>query len=71
MKRNLTMENFLMTRKLRKKVQWGLKRVEELLERNAAHSDTFYRVLNRADVRALRSLANFTKETLVAQERYS
>ncbi|OFV87134.1 MAG: hypothetical protein A3D93_01755 [Acidobacteria bacterium RIFCSPHIGHO2_12_FULL_67_30] len=58
-----------MSRKLRKKVQWGLKRVEELLERNACHSDTFYRVLNRADVRALRSLANFVEDTLVAKKR--
>jgi len=54
----------------KKKLDWAVKRTRLLLARNACHHETFYGALNRADVRALRTLAGFALRALVANETY-
>lgn len=57
-----------MRRKQKKQIRWAVKRARELLERNACRHETFYKVLNRADVRALHALVELAKKGFVASE---
>lgn len=54
--------------KQKKKLLWALQRTQLLLGRNACPHETFHRVLNRADVHALRTLSEFAKKELARAE---
>lgn len=55
----------------KKHVRWALERARELLERNACPYETFEGVLNRADVRALRTLAGLAEQFVARHKRQS
>lgn len=53
-----------MGRKEKEEIRFAVTRTRELLERNADHIETFYHVLNRVDVRALRVLLRLAEKNL-------
>ncbi len=57
-----------MTAKRKKELLWAIQRAHMLLVRNACRYETFHGVLNRADVRALRTLAQFVQKVLIESE---
>ena len=55
----------------KKDVRRALERARELLERNASPYETFEGVLNRADVRALRTLLGLAEQFVARDNRQS
>ena len=53
----------------KKDVRWALERAGELLERNASPYETFEGVLNRADVRALRTLVGLAEQFVAGHKQ--